>query len=181
MNRLLGGTRNNPVLWRRDRTDIRGCGFVGPACRPERVLLDVDRRAHRARRLRQFSIQEPHSNRPNVIIFVKLLDPEGVVFSKGTRKSSAVTRAEAELPECLRVVRNDVGAYYAKVVMASSGAIQRATLDHSPDLKPLLVVGRRRYLTHDQLEFMAGQNSAPRCLRDHVQRVAREIALRRAV
>jgi hypothetical protein len=95
----------------------------------------------------------------NHIIFIKLLDTREQIFSNGTTKTSAVLRAEAELREGLLVVNKNVDAFYARVIMADSITIQRAALDQGTKFEAFLVVGRRRYLTHDQLKFMAEQNS----------------------
>ncbi len=116
----------------------------------------------------RFIFQPQASQIPNYIIFIDFLNPKDSVFLEGTTKSPELDEGEKVVMSYIDFVKNNYDSYCRRAVMLDTFRIPLHTLQglggfFGPAysrgfLQGVLVVGRRKYLTTEQLYYLSESN-----------------------
>ena len=98
---------------------------------------------------------------PNLIIFIDFLSPKDSVFLEGTTKSQLVEKSEKDIMSYINFVKANYDSYCKRAVMLDKFSIPLSTLHDTfrTMYTGVLVVGRRKYLTADQLNYLSSENN----------------------
>lgn len=108
----------------------------------------------------QFRIVRWSQLTPSCIDFMILADPNVQIFSSGTTKNPQIERIEETLRECIRFVQDNYEEYCHRAVrqeMVKTIPLS-ILLEDCPWCGAVLVASRRRYLTPEQLDYLAESN-----------------------
>ncbi len=107
-------------------------------------------------------IFQPHMSQiPNYIIFIEFLSPVDHIFLDETVKSPEVEKKEKDIASYIDSVTNNYDSYSMRAVTLDTFNIPLSTLQGSgfpPFLQGVIVVGRRKLLTMEQLNYLSEQN-----------------------